>query len=148
LSDWFQLHHGDPLQRHPDRGDDARRRRKAPGVLMVRRSRIARFFLVQHTKIEKNTKSKQNIPYGHYRVHTPNIPNGNKNYQHFPFQDPPKCPQILIFICTIWQPSGAVDVYHTALQPNILILEQSRQIQHRYLLAQQKVPTEVNFCKI
>jgi hypothetical protein len=59
----------------------------------------------------KVTKWPQKISNGHetYKmvVHTYNIPNGHKIYQHCPFRGRPKCTQTVIFLFwkyTIWQP--------------------------------------------
>jgi hypothetical protein len=52
-------------------------------------SRVARFFLVQHTKMEKYNKIT--IKYTQWPQ---NIPNGHKIYQHLLLQDPPKFTQI------------------------------------------------------
>jgi hypothetical protein len=52
-------------------------------------SRVARFLLVQRTKMGKNITNN-------YIIY--NIPNGRKIYQHFPLQDPPKFIQVWIFV--------------------------------------------------
>jgi hypothetical protein len=61
-------------------------------------SRVARFFLVQHTKNGgKYTEFPQNIP----NVHKVGIPNGCNRPKYtnicIPLQDPPKMTQIWIF---------------------------------------------------
>jgi hypothetical protein len=63
---------------------------------MVVTVRVARFFLVQ------NTKTGKNIPNNHkinqiemkYFQRPLNRPNGDKIYQDFPYQDPPKFTQM------------------------------------------------------
>jgi hypothetical protein len=60
-------------------------------------NRVARFFLVKHTKMGG----------GNY------VPNDHKIYQHFSFQGPPKCTQSGIFgmkICTSGNP-GRDEIY-------------------------------------
>jgi hypothetical protein len=68
-------------------------------------ARVARFFLVQHTKMGENIPNNPKM----YQIDKtiPNRPNGYIIYQHLPFQDPPKFTQIGIFgskIYAIWQP--------------------------------------------
>jgi hypothetical protein len=64
--------------------------------------RVARFFLVQHTKAGKNTKLSYNVTNKHiiypmvtkYTKWPQNIPNDCKIYQHLPLHVPPKFTQI------------------------------------------------------
>jgi hypothetical protein len=70
-------------------------------------SRVARFFLVQHTKTGKNIPNNHKI----YQLATKytkwqyNRPNGHKMNQHLALRDPPKFAQIWIFGLKI-MPSG------------------------------------------
>jgi hypothetical protein len=52
-------------------------------------TRAARFVFAQYTKVGKN------VPHDYEKAE--NIPNGQKIYQHFPPQGPPKFTQIRIF---------------------------------------------------
>jgi hypothetical protein len=61
--------------------------------------RVARFFLVQHTKTGENIPNNHKI-YQMARKYTrwpKNRPNCHEIYQHLPLQDPPKFTQIGIF---------------------------------------------------
>jgi hypothetical protein len=59
-------------------------------------SRVARFFLAQHSETGKNIPNNENI----LPKWTQNIPNGHTIYQHLPLQTPPKFTQLgfLVFI--------------------------------------------------
>jgi hypothetical protein len=61
--------------------------------------RVARLFLVQHTKNGKYIPNDHRIERiaSKYTEWPQNIPNGHKMYQHFPLQDPPKYTKIGIF---------------------------------------------------
>jgi hypothetical protein len=62
--------------------------------------RVARFLLVQHTKMGKIPNNHKNTKWSQ------NLPNGRKIFHHLPLQDPPKLTQIVIFGLkyAIWQP--------------------------------------------
>jgi hypothetical protein len=65
--------------------------------------RVARFFLVQHTKTGKICQIT--IKYTKRPLH---IPNGHKIYQHLPLKDPSKFIKICIF---------GLKIYHLATLP-------------------------------
>jgi hypothetical protein len=63
-----------------------------------KQSRVARFSLAQTYQSGKNIRNEHKLyQVGQYTKWALNIPHGHKICQHFPFQDPPKYTQIVIF---------------------------------------------------
>jgi hypothetical protein len=74
--------------------------------------RVARLFLVQHTKNGKYIPNDHRIERmaSKYTEWPQNIPNGHKMYQHFPLQDPPKYTKIGIFGLKIYYLANLVQI--------------------------------------
>jgi hypothetical protein len=73
-------------------GQSIQNNRAVAAAAFLSKTRVARFFLAQHTKTGK--MYQMTIKYTKWPHNTPN---GHKMYQQMPLQEPPKFTQIEIF---------------------------------------------------